>query len=268
MGYFLEHDEVVEICGRYQKGESGISLAQAFDVTPTAIYAWLEKNDIPRRSNRQSHIKLYVNEAAFDILTEHSAYWIGFLMADGSVQHRQHGSPELAIVLSSRDRGHLVKFRRFLESEHAIIDVPSVNAARFSVRSARLVKALEEYNIVPNKTFITRAPDRLVNNRHFWRGVIDGDGTIGIYSGKPRLELCGGKHLVEQFVDYANKQTSTEASVRPTKGIFRTQLLGTPALDMTAVLYEDCSIALTRKLNAAKNLAALGDAQIVNRRLR
>jgi DNA-binding transcriptional regulator WhiA len=66
--------------------------------------------------------KVYtVNEAVFDTITEESAYWLGFLMADGSINTGKTGNPRIALTLAERDREHLVKFRKFLNCSNQIL---------------------------------------------------------------------------------------------------------------------------------------------------
>ena len=71
----------------------------------------------------------HLNHEAFDIVTNDAAYWIGFLFADGSVIKQQKGAPQVQLRLSEVDRGHLEKFRHFLDSTHAIGTSPPGNSA-------------------------------------------------------------------------------------------------------------------------------------------
>ena len=55
-----------------------------------------------------------LNEQAFSKLTPEAAYWVGFLMADGSIVGRSVG-----IALALKDAGHLELFRAFMGSKVA-----------------------------------------------------------------------------------------------------------------------------------------------------
>ena len=55
-----------------------------------------------------------VNEGAFSLDTEESAYWAGFLIADGCISVPQSGSPSVSINLMACDKTHLILFRAFL----------------------------------------------------------------------------------------------------------------------------------------------------------
>ena len=103
-----------------------------------------------------------LNEGAFDTITEASAYWCGFLMADGNIgvrKNRPTSQPTVTLHISEVDREHLLAFRLFLGSSHAVTTTkPSGRkpgekpCVVLSVGSRRLVAALAAFGIVPNKT--------------------------------------------------------------------------------------------------------------------
>lgn len=130
--------------------------------------------------------KFKFNESFFEkIDSEEKAYWLGFLYADGT----QNGN-QFQICLKIDDKEHLEKFRKTIDSNHSIKKIIKKNhkagfAALFQISSKRFCKSLQDSGCVKNKTFIVKfphLPDYL--NRHFIRGVFDGDGTIGIMNKK------------------------------------------------------------------------------------
>ena len=125
--------------------------------------------------------KRQLRQDAFDELTPDAAYWIGFLFADGSVV----GRGESAVVqtrLSECDREHLVKLRSFLGSTHKIGAAPAGNyggyrsrpSVRLSVPAGRLARRLLSLGRYEGPIDST-----LIRSRDFWRGVVDGDGSLG-----------------------------------------------------------------------------------------
>ena len=113
----------------------------------------------------------HINHDAFSIFTNEAIYWIGFLYADGSIRGN-----EVNLALSIEDLEHLQKFRSFLSSEHKLQTYDRVCKLSFS--STTIVEKLSEHGIVNRKCHICKPPKVLENNPHFWRGVVDGDGTI------------------------------------------------------------------------------------------
>ena len=64
--------------------------------------------------------KYKVNESYFDILNDNSAYWLGFLYADGYVRMKDGRSGELKLKLKDTDKNHIEKFLSEIESNHSI----------------------------------------------------------------------------------------------------------------------------------------------------
>lgn len=262
----LTDEQVKEVCRRYIDGESSPQLGKAFNVTAYSIRCLLERCGIPRRSPREAHLKYSLDETVFDTITEKSAYWVGFLMADGAILNRQTGSPEIALDLSARDKEHIERFRSFLQSSHPIaISSKKIKSgeyliARFSVRSSRLVNALAMFGVVPRKSLRTRVIG-LENNRHFWRGVVDGDGDLTQHRNhrkrSPGFRLVGSQVLLQQFADFLQPyMPDKDIMVRPHKNIYEVRLFGLSAIQAMNLLYQSCSIALERKKAIANKIVS------------
>ena len=160
------------------------------------------------------HCKYSCDEAAFDEITNDSAYWMGFLMADGYLHHRK-GSSIIDLRLQSKDQGQLVKFKKFLKSNHKIshgkvtcgIGHRKYPYVVIQIHSKRLVDALARHGIVPYKK--ERITSMLEQNKHFWRGMLDGDGTVRftiIRNFKmPFIRLVGTLHVIQSFQKYVQR---------------------------------------------------------------
>lgn len=162
-----------------------------------------------RPSGGQRGVRLAVNEQAFDELTPLSAYWIGFLMADGCVSRESEGkSLRLMVRLSVKDRGHLERFREWIGSAHAIYEKDHVDPAGKTQRSCclqiasePLCAALGRWGVVQRKTGCEKASAEVLDSRDFWRGCIDGDGSVYPAS----VYLSGGDVIVEQWLAWARR---------------------------------------------------------------
>lgn len=165
--------------------------------------------------------KYTLNENAFGMLTEESAYWLGVLMADGSVDHLR-GISRLRLGL--KDTELVEQFRTFLGSNHPIKDRGDVRLLELS--SHELVASVEKYGIVSGKTKIAEAHTSLTSMPSFWRGVIDGDGCTYTKNGYPHIVLVGAEPLMNQYLTFVKTQVDTAARVRPDGSIFRVSLGG------------------------------------------
>jgi hypothetical protein len=159
-----------------------------------------------------------LNESTFDVLTEGSLYWTGFLMSDGNISYKK-GIPIIALHLKDIDLPHLLKFRDFVGSSHKVgnyVNKERGNASNsISFASESMANALAKYGFVPRKCFTAEIKGGIENNRHVWRGVIDGDGSLGVYVRKnlngnirrvPYLSLTGSKNLCIQLRSFLEKE--------------------------------------------------------------
>jgi hypothetical protein len=209
-----------------------------------------------------------LNEAAFDVLTEDSAYWIGMIIADGNVSD-MHGTPRVALHLKEIDKDHIdKKFRNFVSSSHKLGCYVSKRTGRIyyslSFTSERIAKELRKYGIVPQKTFTVKVRGELENNRHTWRGIIDGDGHMSIYLRKtpigiiraiPYISLTGSLQVCLQFKNFLENTLSLPMpNIISSKKSYSLSIFDHRALRAIKLLYENCTMALERKLATARKI--------------
>lgn len=218
--------------------------------------------------------KYAVNDTFFDrIDRDEKAYWLGFLTSDGYIYSSPRGIPcGVSIALSKKDRGHLLKWRRSVGSTHPTYSFWNVRngirhpEVRINIGSMRLVSALLKLGITPAKS-LTIKPCRIATNleRHYWRGVFDGDGCLHRRSDRRRwsLDLSGTWDIVEgfrQFVLWNGIKTDT-IPIRAGK-IWRFQVSGVALPRQVAkLLYDRATIYLDRKFSQYLSLAAEKDTQ-------
>jgi LAGLIDADG DNA endonuclease family protein len=64
------------------------------------------------------------DELAFTRSTAESAYWFGFILADGCIYESARHSPNLSVALAEKDLPLLETFQRFLKSNHPMTQRP------------------------------------------------------------------------------------------------------------------------------------------------
>ena len=209
-----------------------------------------------------------LNEYAFDIITEDSAYWIGFLMADGNVCYKTDvkGRGEhyiISLTLQAVDLDHLLNFQKFLGSSHRIHYRVNTKMKTFSYSlqfsSEKIAHALAQFGIVPKKSLITKVIS-LECNVHFWGGVIDGDGTISVDPlGRPWIKLVGSLELVSQFKGFLKRNLDTDMpQVYRTGSIYRIVITCNTCVRVVKLLYDNSTISLSRKLDRAQKIIQPG----------
>jgi len=205
----------------------------------------------------ETYRKVRLNRHAFDSISEDSAYWIGFLMADGCVDSQNR----ITIRLKASDIGHLVKFKDFMQSGSAIRN--SVGGSGTEIRgitvcSKDLTIKLGEYGVKPNKSLDAVCPGILLDNRDFWRGVVDGDGSLNqshkdrpLSTGYIRFSLCGSYTMMHQFQDFLRIQLGFDGIYRNHGKIAEIQVNGSKAKKLVEYLYARSTVYLDRKYETA-----------------
>ena len=156
--------------------------------------------------------KYNLNENFFDELNEKSAYWLGFLYADGSVRMKNGRSGELRLKLKETDKGHIQKFLVDLGSNTPLkCGISKTDNSKFCyvlINSNHIVKKLFELGCVQNKTFKIRLPQLNVEiMSHFIRGYFDGDGSITKIKNRPNsfvVTICSNKNFINDLFEYFN----------------------------------------------------------------
>jgi hypothetical protein len=193
--------------------------------------------------------------------TENKAYWLGFIYADGCVYNTS-----LLIALKDIDTNHLEKFRTDLQMDKPLTS-PVIGTSRLEIYSRELVTDLFNLGIMANKSlictpFLHLIPDQL--QRHFWRGVIDGDGHIAICKNKYKdkiyyiveFGITGNLNTCTVFSNWALQKHGLKFSIGPDKSVFRSRMSKTPNNIRKAlkVFYGDANIFLDRKMQKAISL--------------
>ena len=159
---------------------------------PSVIYGILKRKGIESHrkcsltdEQRLNRRKYNVNDSYFEkIDTEHKAYWLGFIYADGFINTTED---VIGISLSKEDINHLEKFKDDVEFTGPIHNYKGkgfieIDYVRIVIRSKQMKQNLISLGVYENKTDILKfptlnqVPKELIY--HFIRGYIDGDGSI------------------------------------------------------------------------------------------
>lgn len=192
------------------------------------------------------------DEHYFDSIdTEAKAYWLGFIFADGCVTTNR-----LIVNLAEVDAGHLHKLRTALSAENPVrVGVRSSGfgaggrLASFRLQSRALISALTRHGVVPRKS-LTATPPTLAPalTRHFWRGVVDGDGHVCRSGRALVVGLTGSRETCDVFATWVRGITDATARVRPNNTVWGYTVSGSHLpIKLLAVLYEGATVVLDRK---------------------
>lgn len=169
--------------------------------------------------------KYEVDDTYFDEIDSHEkAYWIGFITADGSIEHIGCNTYRLGINLARRDKYHLERFKSDIGSTHPIIDYETyldVTGKTYPgcvlrISNSKICHKLMSYGILPNKSAnenpCSQIPERFISS--YLRGYFDGDGCFTTWFDEKRnrnvatFNLIGSEEILEHFKSILVKELS------------------------------------------------------------
>lgn len=147
----------------------------------------------------------------FETVTDqNTAYWLGFLAADGCCPHKQ--KDQIMIGLAAKDRNHLEKFANFIDYPISLIvdyDSKCSNgnfypSAKIMVTSAQIRADLEQYGIIVAKSnqnidFLSYIPEEY--KLAFIFGYFDGDGWF-VNAQSYGFGFCGNELTMKSIALY------------------------------------------------------------------
>ena len=125
-----------------------------------------------------------------------TAYIAGLLGADGWSTKKL-----VAIALQKKDVHILESIKNYFKYTGPIYE--KKNTFCLEISSHELVKFFRERGLCDNKSYNYVVPNLYKYNKHFWRGILDGDGCLFKYSYNYGLSLAGTPSLVESFKEFA-----------------------------------------------------------------
>lgn len=261
----------------YQNGVSPYQMVKKIpelsNMKPNVIYGILKRLGVKAHKplviteeQRRNRRKFQVNDDYFkNIDTEHKAYWLGFIYADGFIVS---DSDKFGISLSNDDRPHLEKLKSALEFTGEVKDYVQTGGyaegivySRLLVTSSKIKQDLIKHGVVPNKTNLIEFPDFLPQNliSHFIRGYFDGDGCITHQS----TQVCGNLNYMIKITGTYDMVKKIESHIGvtfqiaqrfPERGVdnFNIETGGnTKVKKILEYMYKNATVFLDRKYNKA-----------------
>ena len=171
-----------------------------------------EKEHIPNIQKNSNMSKYSIDIDYFNIIdSEHKAYWLGFIFADGCIL--KDGSFEMS--LAGVDKDHIYKFLYDVNCD-AKVNRKTVNnkyiAYKMYIKNEKFSESLIKHGCVNNKSLILKFPETVPNNlmKHFIRGYFDGDGCISVNTEKSqpniRITFTGTKNMLDGIQGFLYKE--------------------------------------------------------------
>jgi hypothetical protein len=240
----LSKEEVAHIIALYESGKSVHAIGREVEKSGDFIHKRLLKWGVEMRSPAHKRCKYNVDHDAFHRETEAALYFAGLIAADGMVTDRN------TVSLTSKDRDVLHKFAKFSGDLSRAQYDNGDGTYTVLVSSKRMADYLRSVGITARKSLTCNPAPRLVRSRHFWRGMIDGDGSV--YFPRKAVYLgTGSPYIADHWMDFLDERGIDYRLYYP-KGGFTTIYTGSDdAVRICEILYMDSNAFMERKANKA-----------------
>mgnify|MGYP001496392652 CR=1 FL=1 len=228
----------------------------------TSLYRYIDYFKLNDMLINPKEYRIYnMNEDYFqNINTEHKAYWLGLITADGNVSNL--GNKYCIRFSLKHEDGYLPYYFLQDTKSDAKISIDKYERVTARVFSKKMFEDLLHLGVVPNKTgkeSIPNIPSELMG--HFVRGFFDGDGTIYKRKNRSRHKCtigfcCQNEKFVQTLIHETYKHCGVEVNYYEHKNnVFEAKTESfKKCLTIMEWIYKDATIAMIRKFNKAEKL--------------
>lgn len=171
---------------------------------------------------------------SFDEDDQKFFYWAGFIGADGCMRGKV-----IYITIHKKDELELFQFAQITQHSPSLIRFNSRPHVGIVVYSDRIANRFREAGIAERKSLTYDPPEKFASNKHFWRGMIDGDGSL-MWKGKtPIIKLCGSEQSCIKFMEWAKPIIGKSHTIHKGIGLSYVCIYGNNATMVAKELYGD-----------------------------
>ena len=259
----LSNKELSEIKEKVEKGVDYQNICEEYNISMTSLLNRItnQKWERARRRNKYTFNETYFD----DIQTEHQAYWLGFIYADGYIlskrnrPDKERESQSFGFSIAEKDNELFLKFKEDLQANNPVHYYKNNNiefknpqkCGRILLTSQHTVDMLKKYGVVENKTFFLKAPpipNHLIPA--FIRGYSDGDGSVFIDKNNHYgWTMVGTKELLTFFQQFLNTNVKLSQRFPERENNNYTLKYGgrQQVPKLLDIIYKDATIFLQRK---------------------
>jgi hypothetical protein len=242
--------------------------ATKFGIEQTTLSRMLKSIISKKREGQLKNVDIKHNYFS-SIDTEEKAYWLGILITDGNIYKNK-----ISLGMKLSDIDHIKKFKAEIGNKSKLYLRKNQPFVSTEFHSAKMVRDLLKLGITERKS-LTIAPPVLKEDlqRHFWRGVIDGDGSLIKFSRickkfnksgtkeyqryEVAISLVGSFGTCSGFLSWANKVLGITKcqKLHKVKNIYQITYNAIMYVEkLCKILYENSTISLDRKLIKSKEI--------------
>lgn len=199
-----------------------------------------------------------------NLQNQEHAYLIGLLQTDGSHYESTRNRGKITLELGKKDSDIIEKLSILIGDDAKISQrIRNTNYSQdyestlLTICNLNIRTQLKPYIPVGKKTDIICKPNNILES-DYWRGIIDGDGSLGLTSNNiPFLSLVTKSELLaNDFIDYIEKITGQRKTTTKNKRDLAYNICVTKEIAQSLakeLYYNDC-LCLNRKLDKANDI--------------
>lgn len=175
------------------------------------VYGRIKRcRDCRNNANAEAKRKYAVNNIFKEWSDKDASYILGLYFSDGNVRQNRRIAE---ISLSEVDKDILLKIRDKVQPSKPLYYCNVSNGRnqyKLAIASKEIVSRFIDAGCVPNKSLILKYPKVNINNRHFIRGYLDGDGHIS----RSSVSMIGAKSLLMEMHNVICTELNRDIPVR------------------------------------------------------
>jgi hypothetical protein len=196
------------------------------------------------------------------------AYLFGFAQTDGHLYEQSRNRGKLSIEISKQDEEILESFKRYLPFNSSIRRrVRTTNFGKnyesvvWTICDKRFRDCLKDWGFpVGKKSEIIKTPCASYSQNDYFRGLIDGDGSLGLTAnGFPFVSfITSSPVIVSEYLDFIKRVAGKSKTSLPNKRdkIHNIAIYKEDAQELVRQIYYKNCLALPRKLRKAEEVLA------------
>lgn len=196
-----------------------------------------------------------------DLKIPEHAYFYRFALTDGNLYESSRNRGRLTIEISSQDCDLLKSFTKIFNVKSSYSERLRktnfsnnnlISFSKFGIYDLNFRNELKECGFpIGKKSNIISPPLKEFSEIDFIRGLIDGDGSVGITSkGLPFISFTTASEDIRNYiVNFINKTLHRNINPQRNKrdSVYNIMVNSTPAQQLYKILYYDNCLCLTRK---------------------
>lgn len=192
------------------------------------------------------------------MLNKFESYVYGLILTDGSIYLTTRNRGKITIELKRQDEELLLKLQKQIPHSKITRRTRNTNFKQNSETSilSNYQKEFRDFFLsvgIPskNKSIIGTIPNTLFSESDFWRGVIDGNGSLGYTNNnEPFVSLVvKSEMLKDAFLELINIKFNIRKCIKPNTrdNVYNIILKNENAIDFLNFIYTDADIYMLRK---------------------